>query len=49
LFVAPDLLAFLLPVLEEQLAASHHDTEEARLWEVLLMEDHEHTVVAGVW
>ena len=28
--------------------ASHHETKEARLWEVLLMEDHEHAVVAEI-
>jgi hypothetical protein len=27
---------------------SHHETEEACLWEVLLMEDHERAVVVGV-
>lgn len=47
-FAASDLLAVLLPALEEQQAASHHETEEARLREVLLMEDCECTVVAGV-
>jgi hypothetical protein len=31
LFAAPDLLVFLLLVLEEQLVASHHETEEAHL------------------
>jgi hypothetical protein len=49
LFVAHDLLAFLFPTLEEQLAASHHETTEAHLWEVLLMEDYKHTVVPRVW
>jgi hypothetical protein len=34
--------------LEEQLAASHHEMEEAHLWEVFLMEDHEHVVVARI-
>jgi hypothetical protein len=34
--------------LEEQLVASRHETEEAHLWEVLLMEDHKHVVVAGI-
>ena len=34
--------------LEEQLAASRHETEEARLWEVLLMEDRECVFVAGI-
>jgi hypothetical protein len=34
--------------LEEQLTASHHKIEEAHLWEVLLMEDHERMVEAGV-
>jgi hypothetical protein len=48
LFAVPDLLAFLLPTLEEQLVASHHETKEARLWEVLLMEDHEHVVVLEI-
>jgi hypothetical protein len=36
-------------VLEEQLAASRHETEEAHLWEVLKMVDHERAVVVGVW
>jgi len=31
-FVASDLLVVLLPALEEQLVASHHEMEEARLW-----------------
>jgi hypothetical protein len=35
--------------LDEQLAASRHETEEARLQEVLLMEDCERTVVAGIY
>ena len=48
LFIVPNLLAFLLPVLEEQLAVSHHEMEEAYLQEVLLMEDHEHAVVAEI-
>ena len=48
-FTASDLLLVLLPALEEQLAASRHETEEARLWETLLMEDHERAVVARVW
>jgi hypothetical protein len=34
--------------LEEQLAASYHETEEARLREVLLMEDRERAVVAKI-
>jgi hypothetical protein len=38
----------LLLVLEEQLAASRHEIEEARLREVLLMEDREHVVVARI-
>jgi hypothetical protein len=37
-----------LPALEEQLATSRHETEEACLREILLMEDHERAVVAGV-
>jgi hypothetical protein len=37
-----------LSVLEEQLVASLHETKEAHLREVLLMEDHEHAVVAGI-
>ena len=36
-------------MLEEQLAASSHEMEEARLREVLLMEDHKRAVVARVW
>jgi hypothetical protein len=35
-------------MLEEQRVASHHETKEARLWEVLLMEDHKHEVVAEI-
>ena len=46
LFVIPDVPAFLLPALEEQLAASRHKMEEAHLREVLLMKDHERVVVA---
>jgi hypothetical protein len=34
--------------LEEQLAVSHHEMEEAHLWEVLLMEDCECVVVARI-
>jgi hypothetical protein len=49
LFATPDLLIFLLLVLEEQLVVSRHETEEAHLREVLLMEDHEHMVVSRVW
>ena len=48
LFAAPNILIFLLLALEEQLVASRHETEEARLWEVLLMEDRECAVVAGI-
>jgi hypothetical protein len=48
LFIVPDLLAFLLPVLKEQLVASRHEVEEACLWEVLLMEDREHAMVAEI-
>jgi chorismate-pyruvate lyase len=48
LFTVPDLPVFLLPALEEQLVASHHEMEEAHLREVLLMEDHEPMVVAGI-
>jgi hypothetical protein len=48
LLAIPDLPVFLLLVLEEQLVTSHHEMEEARLWEVLLMEDRKHAVVAGV-
>ena len=48
LFIIPDLLAFLLLALEEQLAASRHEMEEARLREVLLMEDRECAVVAEI-
>jgi hypothetical protein len=48
LFIVLDLLAFLLPALEEQLAASHHEAKEARLREVLLMEDRERAMVAGI-
>jgi hypothetical protein len=33
---------------KEQLAASHHETEEAHLWEVLLIEDCECIVVAEI-
>jgi hypothetical protein len=47
LLVVPDLV-FLLPALEEQLAASRQETKEAHLHEVLLMEDHERTLVDGV-
>ena len=47
-FATSDLLVVLLPALEEQLATSHHETKEARLREVLLMEDHERAVVARV-
>jgi competence protein ComGF len=47
LFVVPDLLA-LLPAFEEQLVASCHEMEEARLQEVLLMEDNERAVVARI-
>ena len=48
LFVIPDVPAFLLPALEEQLAASRHKMEEAHLREVLLMKDHERVVVARI-
>jgi hypothetical protein len=41
---ASDLLVVLLLALEEQLAASRHKTEEAHLWEFLLMED-----MSGLW
>jgi hypothetical protein len=37
-----------LPALEEQLAVSRHETEEARLLEVLMMEDRKCVVVARV-
>jgi hypothetical protein len=46
---ASDLLVVLLPALEEQLAASRHEMEEACLMEFLLMEDRERAVVAGIW
>ena len=48
-FDASDPLVVLLPALEEQLAASRHETEEACLQEVLLMEDRERMVVDRVW
>jgi hypothetical protein len=48
LFVIPDLLAFLLPVLEEQLVASYQETKKVHLQEVILMEDHERVVVAEI-
>ena len=47
--IASDLLVVLLPALEEQLEASRHETEEARLQEFLLMEDHEWAMVVGIW
>jgi hypothetical protein len=37
-----------LPALEKQLAASCHEVEEVHLQEVLLMEDRERAVVAGI-
>jgi hypothetical protein len=46
--VVADLFTVLLPALEEQLAASHHEAEEAHLWDALLEEDHERTMVAGI-
>ena len=49
LSMASDLPVVLLLVLEEQLVASRHETEEACLREVLLMEDRERAVVARVW
>jgi len=39
----------LILALEERLAASRQETEEVRLREVLLMEDREWAMVAGVW
>jgi hypothetical protein len=45
---ASDLLVVLLPVLEEQLAASRHEMEEACLREFLLMEDRKQAVVARI-
>ena len=48
-FVASDLLVVLLPALEEQLVASHHEMEEDHLREVfLMMENRERAVVARV-
>ena len=46
--IVVDPLIVLLLALEEQLVASHHDTEEAHLREVLLMEDRKHAVVDGI-
>jgi hypothetical protein len=37
-----------LPALEEQLAVSRHEMEEAHLWEVLMMEDRKCALVARV-
>jgi hypothetical protein len=45
---ASNLLVVLLPALEEQLAASRHEMEEACLREFLLMEDRERAVVVGI-
>jgi len=45
---ASDLHVVLLPVLEEQLVASRHETKEACLHEALPMEDRERAVVAGI-
>jgi len=44
-----DPLIILFPALEEQLVASSHEAGEAHLQDALLMEDHEHVVVAGIW
>ena len=41
-------LTFLSPALEEQLAATHLEMEEAYLWEVLLMEDRKRATVARI-
>jgi hypothetical protein len=48
LFVVPDLLAFLLPALEEKLVASYQEMKKVHLREVILMEDRECTVVAEI-
>ena len=47
--IAFDLHVILLPALEEQLAASHHEEEAARLRDIIVAEDHELAVVAGIW
>jgi hypothetical protein len=47
-FIILDLPAFLLSALEEQLAASRHEIEEACLREVLLMRDRECMMVAEI-
>ena len=47
--IVVDPLIVLLLALEEQLVASCHEAGEACLWEALLMENHECTMVAGIW
>ena len=37
-----------LSVLEEQLAASHHEEEATCLWGFIIVEDHKRAAVAGV-
>lgn len=48
-FTTSNVLVVMLLALEEQLAPSRHETEEAYLREVLLKEEHERAVVIGVW
>jgi hypothetical protein len=45
---ASDLRIVSLPALEEQLVASHHEEEAARLRGFIIAEDHEWAVVAGI-
>lgn len=47
-FAASDLLVVLLLALEELLAASCHEIEEAHLQEFLLIEYYEQAVVVGI-
>jgi hypothetical protein len=46
--MASDLHVVLLPAMEEQLVASCHEEEVARLWGFIIAKDYEQAVVAGI-
>lgn len=48
MFIDSDLCVVLLLVLEEQLVASHHEKETARVWGFIIAKDCEWMVVVGV-
>ena len=47
--IAFDVCGILLAAMVEQLVASCHKAEAAHLWEIIVVEDRQWVVVAGIW